>query len=770
MATEESNRKTTFVGAVGFGCARLRGEGAALTLSHVDRAPFLFIVLACLLLFTLSFVCFSPHASAQTAAGEIEKRPAPVACRKCLGGAHAGSLCRQDVDCPGSKCPERNVFNISVAVHYEANPAELNVIKGAIGDLSAVLFDVTDGQAEIGQATIYNNAFGSTADLRIYPVIDETVVPAVPGVWWTADVGSWKVGGAIHVSYDVLAAAPAAGESLTHEFVHLVFDARDEYESRAVGCGDIIGSAHCPHADAVAAGENGCLMDEGGLDAGDPGTELCWGQGDPSNLTDVASGNHDAESTTEQSRCRSGRSCWDQVVWSWPGTFLAPAGMPDPAANGATVDATHFNDLDQTHRIVLVLDSSGSMGMGSGASTRMARLKVAAYDFVMLAENGTELGIVSFSGDADPAKGHAHEAIAQLGNNRAKWVTAIGNLSPGGRTNIGDGLQKAGAMITAAGGVTANTFIVLMTDGLNNEPLPNAVAHLQSNLAGLLSQGIPVYVTCTGTDMGLASQCSEIASATNGFYVDSADAAHLQEAFVDLQEKTHRREAIDSARGKLSQAVPKTVFVEAGARSVSFVLMLKEAGAEADFFVVDPRGVKHRTRTIPQGRYSRFSDPDSGEWTMVIHQTGEVDSAYIARAYSKNQLAELRVSARHARVSPGEELYVYAYPRFGGPVSHSQGKISGTVRRPDGEIEAFELYDRGRAFGPGGDDLADDGIYTGVYKATREKGAYTFHLRMDADKWLRSGDSPRRNRKITLPRFAREVRLSAAVGHPADIR
>jgi hypothetical protein len=31
------------------------------------------------------------------------------------------------------------------------------------------LFDVTDGQAEIGEASIYNNAFGTDADLRVYP-------------------------------------------------------------------------------------------------------------------------------------------------------------------------------------------------------------------------------------------------------------------------------------------------------------------------------------------------------------------------------------------------------------------------------------------------------------------------------------------------------------------------------------------------------------------------------------------------------------------------
>src|SRR5436190_22012718 len=55
---------------------------------------------------------------AQTANGELEGRPAPVARRKCVGGAGAGSLCNADGDCPGSTCVDRNVFNISVAVLF----------------------------------------------------------------------------------------------------------------------------------------------------------------------------------------------------------------------------------------------------------------------------------------------------------------------------------------------------------------------------------------------------------------------------------------------------------------------------------------------------------------------------------------------------------------------------------------------------------------------------------------------------------------------------
>jgi hypothetical protein len=389
---------------------------------------------------------------AQTTQGELEARPAPVALRRCVGGPQAEQLCNQNGSCPGSTCPDRNVFNISVAVLFNATAAELTSIQNLISAGSAMLFDVTDGQAEIGEAFIYNNAFGtgSDADVLIYPSSSPT--------WWMANTGAWQVGGAIHVSIDYVNAAVNLGESFAHEFVHLAFDARDEYESRAVNCGAVTGGASCPDAAAIAAGQAACLMDQGGM----PGdhSELCWGQGDPNNLTDMSGGNHDATNVTEQSRCRNNRSCWAQVIWAYPHTFLAPTGAPDPAAGGATVHATRFVTPNITTRVVLVLDESGSMGLES--PTRMERLKVAAKDFVALAEDGTELGIVSYSDDAEASSGRANVGVATLATNRAVCNTAVDILTPTNWTNIGDGLQKALDLINAAGGVTANTFIVLL--------------------------------------------------------------------------------------------------------------------------------------------------------------------------------------------------------------------------------------------------------------------------------------------------------------------
>lgn len=675
--------------------------------------------------------------AAGTDYGEIQERPAPV------------------WRCPGLPCTKPNIFNISVAVHFDATPAQILAIENLISAGSEILFDVTDGQAEIGEAFIYNNAFGTDADLRIYPSTSPT--------WWMANTGSWQVGGSIHASINYVLSETAPGETLAHEFVHLVFDARDEYQTDG-GPG---GSATCPHPDAVAAGEHYCLMDAGGTGASDgPYSELCWGHADPFDLEDISGGNHDPFNITEQSSTRSNRSCWDQVVWSWPDYFTKPAAAPNPGTGGGVVDPTKFINADATIRVVLVLDESGSMSMES--PSRIDRLKVAALDFVSLAENGTELGIVSFSTNANPADGHANVAVAALGNTRTTWTNAINDLSPLGMTNIGDGLARARNMIMTAGGVTANTFIVLMTDGVNNRPQPDPMDHLNDVLDDLLDDGIPVYVTCTGGDDGLSSQCSLIASATGGFYVDSADPGTIPVAFSDFHERISGREAVDSAHGSLAKPTPYPFWVEEGAESVTFAVMLEEGGVGATMVVTDPKGGQYEGKSMPQGLYLRVKEPIPGEWELIVLPQGDRASEYVVRAYTRNQILSLTAAVRHPRVLPGKPIYLYAYPRsIGGGITHPDEPIPAIVRLPNGETDLVLLFDKGPDPDGEGDDLAADGTFTGVYKNTNLQGPYQFLLRADLGGWGTATDRSKFDTDLKSPQFVREVRLSAAVGEQA---
>lgn len=695
------------------------------------------------------------HAThAATANGEIENRPSPTFRRICLAGTNAGDLCKQDSECPGSSCSDRNVFNITVAILYDAPAADITAIQNMLTATSATLLDVTDGQAEIGQATLHNNAISTAnADLVIHPSTNP--------VWWQANSGHFRTGGFMEVSIDNVTAAANPGPILAHEFVHLVFDARDEYESRAAGCGAVSGGANCP---VPGAGAGTCLMDGNG-------TEVCWGQGDPADVTDLTGGDHDPTNVTEQSVCRDNRSCWNQLAWSWPSTILMPAGAPVADAGGAVANPVNFIVTNDTVRVVLVLDESGSMDLES--PSRMQRLKVAAGDFIATAENGTELGLVSYATDAETASGRANVPIAALGNDRSDWTDAVDGLSPSTRTNIGAGLQAAKDMIVAAGGVTANTYIVLMTDGLNNEPSPqaNAAADLQAKIDDLLASGIPVYVTCTGGDLGLQSQCAEIASGTNGFYADSADAARLPQTFVDYHERITGHQGVATVEGSLKEAAKRALpfYIDAGSESASFSLLWDNASAGASVTLIDPNGTAHQTRPIPQGVYARIANPVPGEWQMRVDPRG-ADSRFSARAYVHNRINNFVASTRWPTVTPGAEQYVYAFAKSrGGSITEPGAKLVARVSRPDGSSDTLELFDNGRDPAGHGDDIAGDGIFTGVYTDTAQKGAYGFSVAADINEWHQGSDPHVRDDTLVSPRFLRELRVSAAVGDPGDV-
>ena len=717
-----------------------------------------FIFLSTLYLLLYSAFFYAPQATAThaaTAQGEIENRPAPVFRRICLGGTSAGAYCKQNSECPGSSCATRNIFNLTVAIRFDATPAELTSIQTLLTATSAVLLDVTDGQAELGTVTLHNNAISTAkADLVIHPATNDT--------WWQANSGHYRTGGFMEVSINNINNPANQGAVLAHEFTHLVFDARDEYESRAAGCGNLTGGASCPVA---ASGDPSGLMDSNG-------TEFCWGQGDPADLTDISGGNHDPSNVTEHSVCRDNRSVWDQVVWAWPSTFLKPAAAPDPAAAGAVATPPNFIVTSDAVRVVLVLDESGSMTAES--PSRMERLKVAAGDFIATAENNTEVGIVSYSDDANTANGHAGVAIAALGNNRNNWNNAINNLSPNGWTNIGDGLQKAKDMIVAAGGVTANTYIVLMTDGLNNRPVPQATADadLQAKINDLLASGIPVYVTCTGGDLGLQSQCAEIATGTNGFNADSAQAAKLPENFVDFHERITGHQAIDSVYGnfgKRDAANPIVIYVDEGSQSASFSLLWDDPSARAYAILVDPDGTEHRMRSIPQGLYTRIANPKVGNWTLRI-DPANAKSNFVARGYTHNRINNFNAYLRKTSLRPNEEMYIYAVANsFGGAITKEGEKIIAEVSLPDGTRQQVELKDEGRDTGGHGDDMAQDGVFTGVFTNTAQKGAYGFHIKVVLDGWHLGEDGHVRNSDLRSPRFLREVRVSAGVSDPADI-
>ncbi|MDX2464868.1 MAG: hypothetical protein QNK31_10205, partial [Porticoccus sp.] len=106
---------------------------------------------------------------------------------------------------------------------------------------------------------------------------------------------------------------------------------------------------------------------------------------------------------------------------------------------------------------------------------------------------------------------------------------------------------------------------------------------------------------------------------------------------------------------------------------------------------------------------------------------------------------------------------------IGGTVTKEGEKITAIVTLPDGSKDTVELYDNGRDAGGHGDDMAGDGIFTGVYTSTAQKGAYGFHFKVNVDQWQPGEEGHNRDVNQKSPRFMREVRISAGVSDPNDI-
>ena len=145
-------------------------------------------------------------------------------------------------------------------------------------------------------------------------------------------------------------------------------------------------------------------------------------------------------------------------------TGLVPAGSPSELAirirvSAARVPSDHRPPLD----LVLLLDTSGSM---EGAS--ISALRNAAHDLVERMGPRDHLAIVTFDSSADVLV-PSHELD---GDTRAGALDKIDHLQARGTTDMADGLALALQQI--ATGRTAGSIdrIVLLGDGVPNDPAP----------------------------------------------------------------------------------------------------------------------------------------------------------------------------------------------------------------------------------------------------------------------------------------------------------
>jgi hypothetical protein len=744
---------------------------------------------------------------------------ASVTTRKCIGGADAGTKCKNDTECSSGLCFAYNILDLTInfalpggGAGWALNATQQADFEARIQAASDALFDATDGQMLFGTVSLIYDNGAPNAAIQFYPdtctvggnaCYDNSDCTAGAGDLCqqqgtctvggngcfnngvctaggndvcsiprsNAQTGKWGDGGDIEYYIDCMVNRPYC---VVHELIHLIGNARDEYEGELPNNVDDDGDGQTDEC----RDRNSTHRCYGGTNDGDPCTpgalNPCPGGGvcddiicnaaDVCIMDSTAFGrelctdaNHDPDLDTEQSRCRNGHSCWTQLGISWPSVIEVPANLPDPGPAAAPVNVS-FLTPSIVDRFVAVIDRSDSMDLET--PNRIDVAVTAAQDFLSLLSDNAEFGIASFAssdggdpGGVDATKDFPAEAglrtIASQGD-RDDGRDAAEDLRGrvGGYTNIAEGLRRGLQMMQEAGGaITLNSSLLLLTDGLNNRPSGGAEAELDAALTELSAAGLPVFVSCIGEARD-STQCSVIADRTAGRFVDSDSTDALYDAFIDFLAEAEQQGFSSSVIGQPIGPMDEfdvPALVEYGVDSVRFVVNWSDPSSNLDVLLFAPNGSAiplAERGTLRQGQYYRVDYPAPGSWTVrVSGATLSGSDTFSVRSIVDHQATTVRAGLAKSTVTWPEGFLLSATPRQGHGIIGCAAEA--LVELPDGTTDHIFLYDNGR----GGDTAGDDGGYSAAYRnLTAGDGIYTFTVKVRCDELVarynvRGGDS-----------------------------
>ncbi|MGN5637122.1 vWA domain-containing protein [Streptomyces sp. AC154] len=206
---------------------------------------------------------------------------------------------------------------------------------------------------------------------------------------------------------------------------------------------------------------------------------------------------------------------------------LVAGALPAVAAPGGTGAAADAAASGGSGSLVMVLDSSGSMGDDDGAGrTRMESARTAVGTVVDALPDGHPTGLRVYGADRPQGCTDTRLVRPVRGLDRTALKRAVAAVRPRGDTPIGLSLRKAARDLPqpAAGAIGTRT-ILLISDGEDNcgTPQPCEVAEQ------LGKEGIGLRIDTVGFQVkGAAREQLEcIAQAGNGRYYDAPDAKAL---------------------------------------------------------------------------------------------------------------------------------------------------------------------------------------------------------------------------------------------------
>lgn len=197
---------------------------------------------------------------------------------------------------------------------------------------------------------------------------------------------------------------------------------------------------------------------------------------------------------------------------------------------------------EETGRLVLVLDSSGSMAeRAAGGTTKIEAARTALREVVAELPDTAEVGMrvfgaTVFSRNEAGACRDSQNVVPVGPLDRDALESAVRDYEPYGETPVGYALQQAAEDLGPARDGEPRT-IVLLSDGEPNcQPDPCKVA------ADLAKQGIDLTINVVGLDVSgkarRALQC--IAEAGNGDYYDASSAEDLSNSMIKVSVRPMR--------------------------------------------------------------------------------------------------------------------------------------------------------------------------------------------------------------------------------------
>ena len=204
--------------------------------------------------------------------------------------------------------------------------------------------------------------------------------------------------------------------------------------------------------------------------------------------------------------------------------------------SGITAFSASAAGEEEIGRMMLVLDSSGSMKEKTGGSTRIAAAKQALTTVVDGLPESQDVGLRVYGAKVfsrgDKGACTDSQRVVDAGtDNRAELRSAIAKYKPYGETPTGYALQQAGKDLGKEGQRT----IVLVSDGEPTcAPDPCKVA------AKLSKDGIEVRIDVVGLDVsGKARDTLKcVADEGNGTYYDADSADELTAALATVAERS----------------------------------------------------------------------------------------------------------------------------------------------------------------------------------------------------------------------------------------